>query len=86
MKDANNRITLIISTTAGDLEDDFPANQPLMALKKEAMARLKLDVSQADEFVLVLDGEVLDESKSARDLGIESGSVLTLERKEVVKI
>ena len=82
----NNKIRLIISTTAGDLEDDFPVNQPLMALKKQVMARLKLDPSQADQFVLVLDGQALDESQSPADLGLAPGSVLTLERKEVVKI
>lgn len=81
-----NKIQIIISTTAGDLEDDFPTNQPLHALKREVMGRLKLDPSQADDFVLVQDGEPLDESKTLGALGIEPGSVLTLERKEVVKI
>jgi WXG100 protein secretion system (Wss), protein YukD len=83
---ANNRIRITFSTTAGDLEDDFPTNQPLKALKREVMARLKLDPSQADQFVVVSNGNPLGESKTLAELGIVAGTVLTIERKEVVKI
>jgi WXG100 protein secretion system (Wss), protein YukD len=82
----NNRIRITFSTTAGDLEEDFPVNQPLMALKREVMARLKLDPSQAEQFVVVLNGNPLDEAKTLGELGIAAGSVLTIERREVVKI
>lgn len=83
---SNNRIRITFSTTAGDLEDDFPVNQPLHALKREVMARLKLDPSQADQFVVVFNGNPLDEAKTLAELGIAAGSVLTIERREVVKI
>lgn len=81
-----NKIHLTISTTAGDLEDDFPKNQPLQALKRQVMGRLKLDPSQADQFVVVLEGNPLDESKTLEQLGLPDNAVLTLERREVVKI
>ncbi len=83
---ANNRIRVTFSTTAGDLEDDFPVNQPLHALKREVMARLKLDPSQADQFVVTLAGNPLDEGKSLGSLGVAEKAVLVIERREVVKI
>lgn len=83
---ADNKIHLIFSTTAGDLEEDFPLNQSLHALKREVMARLKLDPSKADEFVVTLNGNTLDEGKTLRELSIPEGSVLIIERREVVKI
>lgn len=81
-----NTITLTFSSTAGDLEDEFPSNQPLGATKKAVMGRLNLDPSQADEFIVVKDGNPLDESKTLKELNLSSGDVLTIERKEVVKI
>lgn len=81
-----NKIHLTFSTTAGDLEDDFPVNQPLHAVKREVMARLKLDPSKADEYVVALNGNVLDETKKLGELDIPDDAVLILERKEVVKI
>lgn len=83
---ADNKIHLIFSTTAGDLEEDFPANQPLHATKREVMGRLKLDPSQADQFVVTLNGNILDEGKPLGDLGIPAGSVLIIERREAIKI
>lgn len=80
------KIHLTFSTTAGDLEDDFPAEQPLHAIKREVMGRLKLDPSQADQFVVTLDGNILDESRSLADLKLPQGAVLIIERKDVVKI
>jgi hypothetical protein len=83
---AEQRVRITWSTTAGDLEEDFPVNQPLHALKRETMARLKLDPSQADQFVVACDGNVADETKSLRDLNITAGAILVIERKDVVKI
>lgn len=80
------KIKLTFSTTAGDLEDDFPVNQPLHAVKRQVMARLKLDVSQADQYVVTLGGNVLDEKRSLGDLTIPAEAVLVIERREVVKI
>jgi hypothetical protein len=82
----NNKIRITFSTTAGDLTEDFSVNQPLKALKREVMGKLKLDPSQADQFVVVLNGNVLDESKTLAELGIAAETVLTIERREVVKI
>ena len=81
-----SKIHLIFSTTAGDLEEEFPANQPLHALKREVMERLKLDPSKAGDFVVTLDGNILDKSKPIGELEIPAGSVLIIERREVVKI
>jgi len=81
-----HRIHLTISTTAGDLEDDFSLHQKLFALKREVMGKLKLDPSQADEFDLTLDGQVLDESKTLEELGIPEDSILVIERKDAIKI
>jgi len=80
------KVHVTFSTTAGDLEDDFPPNQPLHALKREVMARLKLDVSKADEFVVVLQGNPLDETKTLGELNIPDNAVLTIERRELIKI
>ena len=81
-----NKITLTIATTAGDVSAEFPANQPLQAIKRQVMAQLKLDPSQADQFVFTFNGDTLDERKSPRELNLADGAVLTLERREVVKI
>ena len=81
-----NKVHLVFSTTAGDLEDDFPVNQPLHALKREVMGRLQLDPSQAEQFIITLEGNPLDETKTLAELGIQDNSVLLIERREVVKI
>lgn len=81
-----HRIHVTFSTTAGDLEDDFAVNQPLHALKREVMGRLKLDPSQADQFLVTLDGNTLDESKTLAELNVPENAVLVLERREAVKI
>lgn len=81
-----DKLHLIFSTTAGDLEDDFSANQPLHSAKRVVMGRLKLDPAKADEFVVTLGGNILDESKSLGALGLMDGSVLIIERRDVTKI
>lgn len=81
-----NKLHLTFTTNAGDLEDDFPLNQPLHALKREIMGRLKLDPSTAGDFIVVLDGNELDENKTLGDLNIPVGAVLLIERRELVKI
>jgi hypothetical protein len=81
-----DKLRLTFSTTAGDLEDTFPANQPLNATKRSVMGRLKLDPAKANEFVVTLGGNILDESKSLGDLGLTDGSVLIIERREVTKV
>ena len=81
-----DKLHLIFTTNAGDLEDDFPANQPLHAVKRQVMAKLKLDPSKADEFLVTLNGNPLDESKKLGELGLSDGAMLVIERKEVIKI
>ncbi len=81
-----NKLHLTFSTTAGDLEEDFSTNQPVHALKREVMGRLKLDPSQADQFLVTLDGNPLDEAKTLGELGVPQDAVLVIERREAVKI
>jgi len=80
------KLDLTFSTTAGDWEHEFPVSEPLHAVKREVMGRLKLDQSQADQFVVVLKGNPLDETKTLAELNIPDHSVLIIERRELVKI
>jgi hypothetical protein len=83
---SHSKIRLTFSTTAGDLEDDFPANQPLHATKTSVMARLHLDPSSASDFIVVYQGQPLDEQKTLSELGVPSDAVLFIERRDVIKI
>jgi hypothetical protein len=83
---AETRIHLTFSTTAGDLEHEFPVNQPLHALKREVMGRLKLDSSNANDFVVVFAGNLLDDHKTLRELSVPEDAILVIERRELVKI
>jgi hypothetical protein len=80
------KIKLVFATTAGDLEDSFHADQKLRDVKRVVMARLKLDACQADQFVVTLIGDLLDEGETLDALDLSDCLVLTIERKEVVKI
>lgn len=82
----SEKLHLTISSANGDWEHDFPPNQPVHAVKTAAMAHLHLDPSQADKFILTLNGKPLDESMTLAELGITSGSVLILEPTGVTKI
>ncbi len=82
----NDKLTLTFATTAGDLVDEFPANQPLHAAKTTVMAKLKLDPSRANDYEVVFAGQRLDESKKLGELGLQSGAVLVLQLRELVKI
>lgn len=86
MSHQHHKVRVTFSTTAGDLEDEFPANQPLHAIKTSVMARLRLDPNTAGDFVVTHNGQPLDEQKSLGELGIPNGAVLFIERREVVKI
>lgn len=83
---SNEKLHLTISSANGDWEHDFPPNQPIHAVKTTSMAHLHMNPGQADQFILSLNGQVLDESKTLSELGIPNGSVLILERKDVTKI
>ena len=82
----DNKIKLVFATTAGDLEDEFPLNQPLHAVKQRVMMELKLDPSQAKEFCVTFDGNPLDEQSKLADLGLQDCTILTIERCDVTKI
>jgi len=82
----DRKIKLTFATTAGDYTDEFPVNQPLGAVKTRVMAKLKLDPSTAGDFVVTLNGTPLDESKKLGELGLQECAVLTIERREVVKV
>ena len=79
-------VRLIIATTAGDVEESFPVNEHLHTVKHAIMKRLNLDPSKADDFVLAHDGDILDQGETLEQLRLADGAVLTLERREVVKI
>jgi hypothetical protein len=85
-KPEDKKIELEFVTTAGDLRDTFPANQPLKAVKLQVMRRLGLDPSQADQFAVLRDGVELDESKKLAELGLTDGTLLFIERREVIKV
>jgi hypothetical protein len=85
-KPEDKKIELEFVTTAGDLKDSFPANQPLKTVKLQVMRRLGLDPSQADQFAVLRDGVELDENKKLSELGLTDGTVLFIERREVIKV
>ncbi|MEW6105130.1 MAG: hypothetical protein AB1563_02040 [Bacillota bacterium] len=75
-----NVVSLTISSTvAGELTATFALAQPLAAVKKEALARLKLDPSKADAYVLLWNGTRLNESATVAEAGLPDGAVLLLE-------
>jgi len=79
-------VRLIFATTAGDLEESFPVNERLGIIKRTVMERLNLDPSKADDFAVAQDGNILDQGETLEQLGLVDGTVLTIERIEVVKI
>jgi len=79
MSKDDNLVDLVIVSSSGDLEDDFPANQKIKALKTSVMKRLEIDPSKAKQYQLVRDGDPLPENKTLTDLGIEDGAELVLE-------
>lgn len=72
-------VHLVIVSSSGDLEDDFPVNQKIQALKTSVMGRLEIDPSKAKQYQLVHDGDPLPENKTPAELGIEDGAELVLE-------
>jgi hypothetical protein len=80
------KVSLVFATTAGDAEESFPIHMHLHAVKILVMKRLSLDPQKADDFVVARDGDVLDQGESLEQLGLTDGAVLTIERREVVKI
>ncbi len=77
------QITVTISSTsAGNLTEQVNTNVKVGPLKKSAMAKLKLDPSMADKYVLVFNGRQLNEESTLAELGIPNGAALLLEPKQ----
>jgi hypothetical protein len=72
------RITITIQSTSGQITEQFNANQPVHAVKREAMAKLHIDPSQAGSYRLVLNGNELDENKTLGEVGVPNGATLLL--------
>jgi hypothetical protein len=79
MSENDNLVDLVIVSSSGDIDDDFPSNQKAQALKTSVMGRLDIDPSKAKQYQLVHDGDPLPENKTLADLCIEDGSELVLE-------
>lgn len=79
MSEDDNKVALTIVSSSGDLEDNFPANQKIQALKTSVMGRLEIDPSKAKQYQLVYDGDPLPENKTLAELGIDDGAELVLE-------
>lgn len=71
---------MTFNTSAGNIEDDFPADQPLSSVKLDVMARAHLDPQQAGQYIVACDGATLDESKTLADLGVTGDALLILWR------
>jgi hypothetical protein len=76
-----DRLFLEFHTTAGHTLEFFPGDQLLRVAKRVVLQSLKFDVSTADEFVVTLDGMLLDETKTLSALGIGDVAVLFIERR-----
>lgn len=75
----DNHVTLTIISSSGDLQDEFPENQKVSALKTSVMERLGIDASKAKQYQLVFDDDPLQGNKTLDELGIEDGAELVLE-------
>lgn len=79
MSETDNKVVLTVVSSSGDLEDDFPANQKVQALKTSVMGRLDIDPSKVKQYQLVYEGDPLPETKTLAELGINDGAELVLE-------
>lgn len=84
--DDEQTVKLVFATTAGDFESRFSVTRHLQDVKRFVMEQLGLDVSQAAEFIVTSQGNALDECQTLGSLGLADCVVLTIERREVVKI
>ena len=71
---------MTFNTSAGNVEDDFPVDQPLSSVKVDVMSRAHLDPEQAGQYIVFYDGATLDESKTIADIGVAEGALLILWR------
>lgn len=80
MSAQENTIALTIVSGSGDIDDEFAADMTVGALKKEAMGRLNIDPSTAEEYRLVYDGEPLPANKRLEDVDLpDESAVIDLE-------
>ena len=71
---------VIFNTSGSNLEFDGRNDQPLSALKLQAMERFNLDASQADKYLVACDGNRLEETTTLAELGLPENSVIILWR------
>ena len=71
---------LIFNSATGNLEEDFPSTDALHSIKDRVMGQLKLDPSEADQYIVAFDGKTLDEEKTLSDLEIPDSATLILWR------
>jgi hypothetical protein len=71
---------MTFNTSAGNVEGDFPMDQPLSSVKLDVMARAHIDPQQSDQYIVAYDGTTLDESKTLGDLGVAEDALLILWR------
>jgi hypothetical protein len=74
---------LHIRVQVADLWDsvrvDAPPTEPVLSVKRAALAALYPDGADPDELVVRLHGfEILDESRSLTEAGVRDGSILLL--------
>ena len=79
MSTQDNKLTLTIISSSGDIEDDFSAKQKVSALKKSVMDRLGINPSKAKQYQLVYDGDPLPGNKTLENLNIPDEAELVLE-------
>jgi hypothetical protein len=75
-----NKISLTIVSGSGDVEDSFPADMTVGALKQKVMNQLNIDPSTAEEYRLVHDGDPLPANKHLEDVDLpDESAVIDLE-------
>ncbi len=71
---------LTFNSATGELADDFPAERELAGLKLEVMERMKLDPSEAGQYIVACEGKTLDEAQTLGQLELPEDAMLILWR------
>jgi len=74
---------LKISSMNGDFNFYFLLSRTIKEVKEIAMQNLKMDITKANKFRLILKGLILDESKTLSELNIPEKSRLFLQRTDI---
>lgn len=73
-----NKITLTIKYVAGDYTDDFNVHQTVGHVLTKAVTKLKIDESVASKLGLYLDGNLLANSTTISEAGLQDNTLLKL--------